>query len=90
MLQVTEAAAIFLKEVIHQSEAPDDAAVRLERRTDRPDALGFALVELPSEDDDVIEESGLRVFVACDVSETLSERKLDVVSTQQGVGLTLL
>ena len=89
MLQVSEAAAIFLKEAIVQSDAPNDAAVRLEPRVDRPDTLGISFRDEPEAGDDIVEESGLRVFVAPEVSEALSDRTLDVASTQNGVGLTV-
>lgn len=89
-MHVSEAAAIFLKEAIVQSDAPNDAAVRLAPRSDKPDTLEISYREQPEDGDDVVEESGLRVFVAPEVSEVLSDRTLDVVSTQNGVGLTVL
>jgi len=89
MLQVSEAAALLLKEAVKRSDAPDETGVRLEPRPDNPSALGIAFQDQPEASDQVVEEAGLRVFVAEDISDALDGRTLDVVTTEQGPALTL-
>lgn len=89
MLQVSEAAAQLLKDAVDASDAPAEAGVRLETRADDPSALGIAFREAPEATDQIVEESGLRVFVADEISESLDGRTLDVVTTDQGPALTI-
>lgn len=88
-MQVTEAAAELLKSVRQDSGIDEDAGVRLEPSQDKPGALGLAFRTDPEAGDEVIEESGLRVFIPERVANQLGDRTLDVETTSQGVALSL-
>lgn len=89
MLQVSEAAAELLKSMRRDLHMAEGSGVRLEPSKEQPGALGIAFREEPETSDQVIEESGLRVFVAEDVAPELEERTLDVQTTPEGVALSL-
>jgi len=47
-------------------------------------ALALAFTDAPEPNDETIEQEGLRVFIEQSLIEPLSERTLDVRSTEQG------
>ncbi len=51
-------------------------------------SFGIDIAENPQDEDDVIEQSGLKVFVAKDAAEKLSGMKLDFVDDGQKQGFT--
>lgn len=75
MLDVTEAARVYLKETLDQSHAPDDAAVRIVAKGDRL----ATKIDTLHEGDLIVEDQG-RLLLVIDptLSERLSERTLDV------------
>jgi Fe-S cluster assembly iron-binding protein IscA len=89
MLQVTEAAAKVLKSTVRESDAPDDAGVRFVPEPDKPGALGIEILETPEAGDQVVEESGVRIFLPEELADELADRTLDIDVTEQGVALTL-
>jgi iron-sulfur cluster assembly protein len=51
-------------------------------------SFGIDITESPQDGDDVIEQSGLKVFVAKDAAEKLNNMKLDFVDDGQKQGFT--
>ncbi|MEW6270076.1 MAG: hypothetical protein AB1689_12360 [Thermodesulfobacteriota bacterium] len=90
MLQVTEEATAVLKEVRSQSGVPPDAGlrVRAEERADRI-VMQVNFQQDPEPTDTTIETPDLRVFVAKELVEPLSDRVLDVRLTDEGPQLML-
>lgn len=89
-MKVTEAAAELLKSIRQDAGAGDDEGVRLVPSNEQPGALGLAFRPDPEVSDEVVEESGIRVFVPEDVADELGERTLDVERSARGVSLALL
>lgn len=89
MLHVTQAAATVLKSTVRESGAPDESGVRFVPRPDKPGALALQVTEQPEAGDQVVEESGVRIFLPEDVADELTDRTLDVDSSVDGLALTL-
>lgn len=89
MLQVTQAAASVLKSTVRGSDAPDDSGIRFVPRPDKPGALAIEISPQPEAGDQVIEESGLRIFLPEEVADELTDRTLDVDASADGVALAL-
>lgn len=94
MLQVTQEATAALKEARSRSGAPPEAGVRLRTPGNTEDAEDTKVVQLafqrdPEPGDEMTGTPDLRVFVAKELIEPLSERVLDVKPTPQGPQLTL-
>ena len=89
-MQVSEAAAELLKTVRRDSGLGEDLGVRLEPDPEESGSLGIAFRGEPEAGDQVLEESGIRVFVPADVANKLGDRTLDVAKTPQGVALALM
>lgn len=88
-MQVTRAAAKVLKEAVRQSETPDEAGVRFVPRPDTSGALALKISPEPEAGDQVIEESGLRLFLPSDVADALTDQTLDVDASSDGIALAL-
>lgn len=75
MLDVTDAARVYLKEALEQSHAPADTAVRI---VAKGDSLSTKIDTL-HEGDSIVEDHG-RLLLVIDpgLSQRLSERTLDV------------
>jgi iron-sulfur cluster assembly accessory protein len=52
-------------------------------------SYGLDIDEKASEDDEIIEENGLRVFVNKDISKDLDNKQFDFVKTQEGEGFVI-
>lgn len=89
MLQVSEAANELLKAMRDGYGLSEDSGVRLEPSKDEPDALSIAFREDPELGDEVIGESGLRVFVPEEVADHLGDRTLDLETTPRGLAFAL-
>lgn len=84
MLTLTDSAAEAVKYAIDAAEGlPESGGLRISAQ-DVGDStgLGMAVAPLPSDDDQVIEEEGARVFVAPEVAPFLEDKVLD--AEQQG------
>lgn len=86
MLQLSDAAVAILKEARSDVGASDDAGVRLDGVPDGREVgkVRVEFAEEPEPGDEVFEESGLRVFLANQLVEPLSERVLDAEMTPEG------
>jgi Fe-S cluster assembly iron-binding protein IscA len=90
MLKVTREAALALKEARTQTGAPDDSGVRLAKAAQQGgDVLSLGFQQQPEATDEIVEQEELRFFIADDVVEPLSEKTLDVVTTDRGAELVL-
>lgn len=90
MLEVTDSAVEIMKEARESVGAPEDAGARLTNvATEQGDTVRVEFADKPEQGDQVIEESGLRVFVSDDLIEPLNERTLDATVTPSGRKLAL-
>ena len=90
MLQVTEAAASILRQVVEAPEVPG-SAVRIQPvQTPAGDsAISFQPVAGRTEGDAEGNATGLDVFVAPELSDPLDQAVLDARETQEGAELFL-
>jgi Fe-S cluster assembly iron-binding protein IscA len=79
MLRITNEAATVLTEVRSASGYPETYGFRVyaDRSTQGPE-IGFGFAAVPAEGDEVSEQEGVRIFVAPEVAEPLSESVIDV------------
>lgn len=89
MLTLTDTAKNAISDITAQSGLPDTGGIRISLTTDE-DQVEMALSPEPEADDDVIEESGARVFVTRTAAEALAEHTLDAQQGPDGVGFALL
>lgn len=90
MLQITDQAATLLKDARAQVNSSVDAGVRLAPES-TPEGVGIRIgfVDEPEGSDQVIEQAGMRVFVAAELSEPLEDKTLDAEATPQGAQLLI-
>ena len=86
MLQLTHEASALLKDVRRESGAPPDAGVRvqIDQTVEGKEAIRLHFKKDPEPTDQTIETEDLRVFVAKELAEPLSETVLEVRATNQG------
>ncbi|MPZ87829.1 MAG: hypothetical protein GEU81_07095 [Nitriliruptorales bacterium] len=92
MLQLTSAAAATLGEAcLEQGMPPESSGVRVFGSVDQTGqlALQMTLQEEPEPADEVSDQKGIRVFVAPEVAEPLSDLEVDVAETAEGPRLQL-
>jgi iron-sulfur cluster assembly protein len=84
MLTLTETAQDVVKEIVSRSGEPDGAGLRIEARD--PDATEFAVdvAPAPGEHDEVVEQSGARVFLGETAAQALDDKMLDARVSQDG------
>ena len=89
MLKVTSEAAYVLKAAREGVTTPT-AGLRI-KRSDSPndpwDGFKIGFQQDPDHTDQIFEQDGLRVFVAVEVADELSNRILDVDATSHGAEL---
>ncbi len=87
MLVLTEAAAEVVKSITTASQAPAGAGLRIASSAPEPEnpgALRVAAAAGPSENDQVIEADGARVFVEPQAAVYLEDKVLDAEFDEQG------
>lgn len=91
MLQVTEAAAAVVETMRQQAGAPEQAGVRIQltQTDDGQEGIGLAFREEPEQGDEITEQSGIKVFVQQELTDTLSEATLDARTTEEGTELVV-
>lgn len=92
MLQVTQAAAVILKRARERTGMGPTAGVRLKRAEQSDEQsdkklIGLDFTDTPENGDETIEQEEITVYVASDLVEPLSNRVLDVETTEQGTQL---
>ncbi|MGH9264863.1 MAG: hypothetical protein ACRD1D_09235 [Acidimicrobiales bacterium] len=91
MLQLTHAAATQVAQARQSQGLPETFGLRIygEQQAGGGLTLGLAFAELPSEDDQITEQQGTKLFIASEVVEPLSSAALDVQDTPDGATLVL-
>jgi len=87
MLVLTEAAAEVVKSVTSAPETPDGMGLRIASTTPEPEdpgALQVTAADAPSENDQVIEAAGARVFLEPSAAAYLDDKVLDGQFDEQG------
>ena len=83
MLALTDHATEAIEGILRAPAIPEGAGVRITAAADtnatgpEPGALAITLAPGPTEDDQVIDEEGARVFVEAPVAEYLDDKLLD-------------
>ena len=88
-MRITRAAAGVLKSSVQGSEVREESGFRFVDRPDKPGTLAVEIVEQPEAGDEVIEESGIRVFLPGKVAQELADLTLDIDPSADGVALTI-
>jgi iron-sulfur cluster assembly protein len=87
MLVLTESAAEVVKSVTSMPQTPDGAGLRIASSTaepENPGALEVTAAAAPSENDQVVEAAGARVFLEPHAAAYLSDKVLDAQFDEQG------
>ena len=85
MLTLTPNAATAIRALVEASDLPDEmAGLRIANEPDQEAALSLSLAALPAEDDQVVDESGARVFLAPQAAMLLDDKALDAASDGEG------
>jgi Fe-S cluster assembly iron-binding protein IscA len=87
MLVLTEAAAEVVESVTATPQAQDGAGLRIESSAPEPEdpgALRVTVAAGPSENDQVIEAAGARVFLEPQAAAYLEDKVLDAQVDEQG------
>ena len=91
MLQVSDSAVAVLEEARTAQDLPDTLGIRISGQATQAGEievlLGFS--EEPSENDEVTEQAGTRIFVAQEIAEPLSDAMLDIEDTPSGPQLAI-
>jgi iron-sulfur cluster assembly protein len=89
LLAITETAATAIKSLTASPEQPDEAGVRIAARetadVDTLDSLKLSVVDGPAEDDQVVDEHGVHVFLEAHAASYLDDKLLDAYIDGQQV-----
>ena len=90
MLQVTARAATILKEARSQRGVPETFGLRVAQPTSNSQSsVHLEFTEQPAPGDQVSEANGLRLFVAAEIAEPLTEQAIDAQGAEPGFDLVL-
>ena len=90
MLQVTARAATILKEARSQRGVPETFGLRIAQPTPNSHCpVHLEFTEAPAPGDLVSETNGLRLFVAAEIAEPLTEQAIDAQAAEPGSDLVL-
>lgn len=91
MLAITDTAAEAIRGIVAAPELPDGAGLRIATQASAGDsaALEVSVAETPAETDQVVDESGARVFVEADAIPLLDDKLLDAQIEGTRVGFML-
>ncbi|HEU4946086.1 MAG TPA: Fe-S cluster assembly protein HesB [Kribbella sp.] len=84
MLTLTENATLVIKSITSVDGAPEGAGVRISQDNPANPALAVTTTESPYPGDQVIEESGARVFLEPTAADTLDDKVLDAAVDEKG------
>ena len=85
MLTLTPNAATAIRALVEASDLPDSAAgLRIANEPDQAASLTLSLAAVPAEDDQVVDESGARVFLAPQAATLLDGKALDAATDGEG------
>jgi iron-sulfur cluster assembly protein len=91
VLTLTDTAAEAIRGIVAAPELPDSAGLRIATAADaeQAGALEVSVAETPAETDQVVDESGARVFVEAEAIPLLDDKLLDAQIEGTRVGFTL-
>jgi len=91
VLTITDTAAEAIRGIVAETELPDGAGLRIATVAGNGGdaALEVSVAETPAATDQVVSESGARVFVEADAVELLDDKQLDAQIEGTRVGFTL-
>lgn len=90
MIEISNAAASYVKQARAANGVPDDFGLRVDRGdADAGSRLRLRFAPGPYEDDQVSEVDGLRLFVAADVVANQVGRTIDTEVSDDGTQLVL-
>ncbi|HMG39970.1 MAG TPA: hypothetical protein VK611_01520 [Acidimicrobiales bacterium] len=84
MLVLTSNAATAIRNLSDHPELPDDAGLRIAGPADSPDGLALAWALAPRQEDNVVEEEGVRVFLDPTADDLLDGMVLDAKVESDG------
>ena len=83
MLTLTDNAVLVIRDLTAQQEVPDGAGLRIATDADAG-ALTLSLAEAPAQGDQVVDDSGARIFLDSDAAQLLDDKALDAAVDAQG------
>jgi len=91
VLAITDTAAEAIRGIVAAPELPDGAGLRIATQAGAGSAgaLEVSVAETPAETDQVVDESGARVFVDADAVPLLDDKLLDAQIDGSRVGFML-
>jgi Fe-S cluster assembly iron-binding protein IscA len=91
VLAITENAAEAIRGIVTAPEIPEGAGLRIATSSaaGAPDSLEVSVAEVPAETDQVVDESGARVFVEERAIALLDDKLLDAQIDGTRVGFTI-
>ncbi|WP_299959202.1 iron-sulfur cluster assembly accessory protein [uncultured Modestobacter sp.] len=83
MLTLTPQATTAIRGILDQTELPDQGGLRI---ADDPSgqSLALGLAAVPAEDDQVVDQDGVRVFLDPKAATLLNDKTLDAVPDPSG------
>lgn len=92
MLAITDTAAEAIRGIVAAPELPDGAGLRIATQPGAGEAatLEVSVAETPADTDQVVDESGARVFVEADAVPLLDDKLLDAQIEGTRVGFMLM
>ncbi|GAA1513950.1 Fe-S cluster assembly protein HesB [Kribbella lupini] len=84
MLTLTENATLVIKSITGVDGAPEGAGVRISQENPTDPSLAVTTTEAPAPGDQVVEESGARVFLEQNAASTLDDKILDAAVDDKG------
>ena len=83
MLTLTTQAATAIRRIIDKADVPADGGLRI---ADDPtgQSLALSLAPVPAEEDEVLDQSGVRVFLDAKAASVLSDKTLDCSADASG------
>jgi Fe-S cluster assembly iron-binding protein IscA len=84
VLTLTENATLVIKSITGVDGAPEGAGVRISQENPTDPSLAVTTTEAPVPGDQVLEDSGARVFLEQNAANTLDDKILDAAVDDQG------
>jgi Fe-S cluster assembly iron-binding protein IscA len=84
MLTLTDSAVSAIRSLTSQPEVPEETGLRIMTQGDGAPSLRLTLAEAPAAEDEVIEESGARVFLEPAAAVVLETKALDAQVNEEG------
>lgn len=83
MLTLTTQAATTIRGILDQSQAPAEGGLRI-AQDPTDESLALSLAAVPAEDDQVLDQDGVRVFLDDKAAVLLEDKTLDAAADPSG------